>query len=83
MQPLLLCEAIQQGQAEKICVDFFVLFNSTHYFIMNIDVYQENIVGNIDKYARAANTPTTNKEFFNGIITEGVGNDPYVARKLF
>ena len=50
--------------------------DSKHYFVRNIDVYQENNMENVDMHARASNIPTTIKAVVNRIIAAGVGNDP-------
>ena len=50
-------------------IDFFVLADSTHYFVRHIDVYQLNNSGNVDIHVRASNLPTTIKVVVNGIIT--------------
>ena len=68
---------------QKLRIDFFVLADSTHYFVRNIDVYQVNNAGNINIHARYANLSTAIKSAVNRIITEVLVNDPNVASKLF
>ena len=33
-----------KDNAEKLCINFFVMANSTHYFVKRIDVYQVNMI---------------------------------------
>ena len=68
---------------DKFRIDFFVMDDSTHYFIRHIYFYQGNNAGNINIHTRAINIPTTVKAVVNGIVEAGVGNDPDGARKLF
>ena len=34
-----------KDKLDKICINFFVLADSTHYFVRHIDVYQGNNMG--------------------------------------
>ena len=68
---------------DKFCIDLFLLYNSTHYFVRHIDIYQVNNAVNIDIHARSSNVQTTIKAVVNRIIAAGVGNDPDGTRKLF
>ena len=68
---------------DKLRIDFFVMADSTHYFVRHFDVYQLNNSVNIDIHERADNLPTTIEVFVNGIITSGMVNDPDGARELF
>ena len=72
-----------KDKSDKFHIKLFVMADSTHEFVIHIDVYEVNNAVNIDIYARAANPLTTIKAVVNGIIAAGVGNDPDSARKLF
>ena len=50
-----------KDKPEKLRIDFFVIADSTHYFISHIYVYQVNNSGIINIKARVANIPTTIK----------------------